>query len=199
MVYDVQLSLWADCMSGWTVLCLTMTSTCQHTDVAGNSLRFQCQLLLGFSRLPNLTTTNSKCPDPLFPHLTSLSAFRKSSQFKKFAVRHIHLPICLGLFAGIASGLFREMCPELSLTVWKRGVKSVNDWPTSLDEVWNWPRCPHTPLFFNASSIWLNRSKTFYQECGLHVSEKQNESLFKSAIRKRSTGNDLFSTNHINW
>lgn len=36
--------------------------TCQHTDVAGNSWGFQCQLYLGLSALPYLTTANSRCP-----------------------------------------------------------------------------------------------------------------------------------------
>lgn len=34
--------------------------------------------------------------------------------------------------------------PQLCLAVRKRRVKCVNDWPTSLDELCNLSRCPHT-------------------------------------------------------
>lgn len=97
-----------------------------------------------------------------------------------------HLSICLGPFAGIAWGLLEKMhhWPELFLAVRKGRVKSGNDWPTLLDEVWNSESCRHTHthtlLVFNTSSIWLNGSKTFQWECGAYMCEKQRGSLFTS-------------------
>lgn len=39
-------------------------------------------------------------------------------------------------------------------------VISVNDCSCFLDDVWEWPCCPHASLFFNIPSIWLHRSET---------------------------------------
>lgn len=47
-VSDEQLFRWADWMSDWIILCLSMTNTCQHTDVTGYSLEFQCQLFQSY-------------------------------------------------------------------------------------------------------------------------------------------------------
>lgn len=134
-------------------------NTLIHKDVTGNSFRCQHQTWL-FDQTDYLVW-QLQIPNAI-SQVTSMMRPTAFNAFKK--VRHTHLSICLGPFAGIAWGLLEKMqhWPELFFAVRESRVKSGNDWPTLLDEVWNCESCsPHTPLFFNTSSIWLNGSKTF--------------------------------------
>lgn len=79
-----------------------------------------------------------------------LKSVFKIPLFRVHTSLHMFWAICWDRLRVLA-----EMWPELSLSVRKRRVKSANDCPTLLDEVWNWPHCPHTLLFFNMPSIWL--------------------------------------------
>lgn len=86
------------------------------------------------------------------PHFATLEMLLEiSSIFLGIsAFRHKHLfSNVWGRFAGNTSGFIDDFGHKSRLQSGKREVKSVNDCSTFLDEVWNWPRCPHTLLAFS--------------------------------------------------
>lgn len=61
IVSNKQLSLWTDWMSDWTILCLSMKAPASMMLLATKQLRVLMSMS-ALSRLPYLTTVNSKCP-----------------------------------------------------------------------------------------------------------------------------------------
>lgn len=116
--------------------------------------------------------------------------------FKIVAFGHIHLSKCWGLFAGIASGFIEKFSHKSPLQSGKEGSNLLMIVPLSWMRCGTGPCCPHTSLFFNTPSIWLSRSKTFHQECGLHVCEKQ-WIIVQVSASQTSTGNHFFFIHDI--
>lgn len=76
MMSDAQLSLWPDCMSAWTILCLTMTSTCHHTDVTGNS-KVSVSALTWVQQITKFDNYKFQMPRPAFSSSHITQCFQK--------------------------------------------------------------------------------------------------------------------------
>lgn len=139
------------------------------------------------------------CPEPQVWRaiINRTSTLLEESVLKLFAFRHIHLSICWGAVRWDRPRALREMRPELSLTVRKRGVKSVNDWPTSLDEVWNWPPMPPHSTVFQYAVHLAEPLKDFPPGMWLILLWGTEWIIVQVCAPQTSTGNDLFSIHDI--